>query len=119
MGNKKAFVYFIGVMTIYFLIRYLRTAISLPDFFRFHFTDLLFVPAMALFALIILRFIKKDEKLTIPFWTIFLQVVLVSFYFEFYLPNYQSHVHPYTSDPFDVLMYFVGGGMFVLLQREI
>lgn len=106
-------------MAIYFLIRWLRTVVSLPDFFRFHFTDLLFVPAMALFALIILRYIRKDEKLTIPFWTIMLQVFLVSIYFEYYLPKYMRHVHPYTSDSLDVLMYFAGGTIFIFLQRKI
>jgi amino acid permease len=117
--NKKAILWFAGIMCVYFTARGLRLAVDLPDFFRFHLTDLLFVPAMSLFALILIRRFKKDESLQIPRLTVFAQVVLISIFFEYYLPTYRSHIHPYTSDPVDVLMYFTGGVLFLVLQRKI
>jgi len=120
MVKRKAYFWFGGIMAGYFIVRTLRTTCpELPDFVRFHLTDLLFVPAMSLFALILIRKIKKDDCLRIPFWTVLLQVVLVSIYFEYYLPVFRSHVHPYTSDPIDVVMYFLGGFLFMALQWRI
>ena len=119
MAKRKAYIYFYGIMMVYFIIRWLRSRFDLPDFIRFQFTDLLFVPAMSLFALIVIRLIKRDDNLRIPVWTVFFQVILVSVYFEYYLPTYQANVHPYTSDKMDVFMYFIGGGIFVVLQQRI
>ena len=118
MGNKyKAHIAFVLLMLVYFLIRYLRIiAPNLPDFLRFYFTDLLFVPAMSLFALIIIRFMKRDESITIHWLTVLIQVVVVSIYFEWYLPNHTTKDHIHVSDWLDCAMYATGGWAFVLTQ---
>jgi len=112
--------YFLGLMFAYLLVRYLRVSVDmLPDFFRFYLTDLLFVPTMSIFALIAVRLLKRDRTLRIPAHYVFIQVVLVSLFFEWYLPNYSSKAHWYTSDLLDVLMYVIGGFLFLLLQRRL
>jgi hypothetical protein len=73
---------------------------------------------MCLFALIIIRLIKCDKTIVISTGMIFIQVLLVSVYFEWYLPKYKSHVHPYTSDLWDVVMYVLGGILFWGLQQR-
>ena len=104
-------------MIIYFLIRYLRVSFpNLPEFFRYHLTDLLFVPAMSLFALIIIRFMKRNAEITVQWWAVAIQVVLITSYFEWYLPNNPPKGHIHISDWVDGLMYAMGGVLFILAQ---
>lgn len=117
MVKYKAHIVFVLLMSFYFLIRYLRVTVeNLPDFIRFHLTDLLFVPAMSVFALIIIRFLKRDSTLTIHWLSVALQVVIVSIYFEWYLPNNAPAGHIHVSDWIDCLMYAIGGVLFILTQ---
>ena len=119
MVKFKALIYFGAIMLLYFAIRYLRINIDHPsDFLRYHLTDLLFVPAMGFFALTFIRFIKQDHTLTISPLLIFIQVIFVSLYFEWYLPSYSpKRFEWYTSDLIDVGMYFLGGFLFLVIQR--
>lgn len=121
MARFRPHIFFVLIMLIYFFTRYLRsTSPELPDFFRYHFTDLLFVPAMGLFALIFVRLLKRDHNITIPGVYVLIQVVFVSLFFEWYLPNYSAQHSTYgwyTSDYVDCIMYSLGGGIFLLIQR--
>lgn len=117
MVKHRAHIAFVIIMSAYFLIRYLRSTVEhLPDFVRFHLTDLLFVPAMSLFALIILRFTRRDPTLRVHWTSIAIQVVLVCLYFEWYLPNNTPKGHVHIADLVDCLMYIIGGVTFILLQ---
>ena len=107
-------------MISYFIVRYVRVSFTnLPDFIRFYLTDLIFVPAMSVFALIAVRYLKRDSKIRIPAHLVFIQVAFVSVFFEWYLPNFSSKVDWYTGDLFDVVMYVLGGFAFLLIQRKI
>lgn len=120
MVKMRAVTWFVSIMIVYFVVRYVRMmALLNSDFINFHLTDLLFVPAMCLFALIAVRWIKKDDSISIKPWMVGVQIVFVSVYFEWYLPNYRSQIHPYTSDITDVLMYFLGGVIFLMIQRRL
>lgn len=117
MAKYKAHIAFVLLMSVYFLIRYLRVRVeNLPDFVRYHLTDLLFVPVMSLFALIIIRFIKRDSTITIHWLAVMVQVAVVSIYFEWYLPNNSPEGHIHVSDWIDCLMYAIGGVLFILAQ---
>lgn len=74
---------------------------------------------MCLFALIFTRWIKRDHTLTIPTIYVLLQTIAVSFYFEWFLPKYYGRPGWYTSDFGDILMYIMGAGIFLILQRKI
>lgn len=117
MANYRPHIVFGFVMIIYFAIRYIRiTFHDIPHFVRYYFTDLLFVPAMCLFALLVLRCLKRNRTLTIPWFAVLIQVVLVSLYFEWYLPMYPPKGHTHVADVFDCLMYVLGGIGFLILQ---
>ena len=117
MVKYRAHIAFVVLMFSYFLIRYLRFAFDvLPDFLRFHLTDLLFVPTMSLFALIILRFTRRDPTLKVHWLSVAVQVVIVSVYFEWYLPNNSPEEHIHVSDLVDCVMYALGGIIFILFQ---
>lgn len=107
-------------MFLYFIVRFVRIVFpEAPDFIRFYLTDVLFVPAMALFALIFGRLIKNDQTLKISTLLLFVQTSLIAFYFELYLPFYSSRSAEYTSDLWDVLMYFIGAIIFVIIQKRL
>lgn len=102
-------------MIVYFLVRW-ALIFGETGILRWYLTDLLFVPAMCTFALILVRLIKRDPTLTIPARNIFFQVFAVSVYFEWYLPNQNAK---YTSDPWDIVMYVLGGFLFLLVQKRL
>ncbi len=105
-------IYFVAIMLCYFLVRYIRIDVDSPaHFVEYYLTDLLFVPAMSLFALIFVRLLKMSAKIKISPLLILTQVLLVSLYFEVYLPKITS----YVSDPIDILMYVLGGFIFFLI----
>lgn len=118
MAKFRPHFWFVGLMTIYFIIRYLRVNIDgLPDFIRFYATDILFVPAMTCFALIFTRILKRDHTLMIPIYMVLIQTAIISLYFEWYLPTYKSKPGWYTSDWVDVIMYFIGAILYLTIQK--
>jgi hypothetical protein len=120
MGNRKLWLWFLGLMTLYFSARLLRIHFdAIPIFFKYYFTDLLFIPTVSIFALIFVRLIKRNNTILISAWLIGVLIVWLSLYFEWYLPTYKSHIHPYTSDWIDVLMYCFGGLLFLWMQKKI
>ena len=118
MVKYRAPLVFLGIMILYFVIRFIRAHFVTPDFIEFYFTDLLFVPAMGVFSLIFVRLIKREPEAVIPIGAVLFQTLLISAYFEWYLPFY-SGKYGHTSDLIDVVMYILGGGLFILLQRKI
>jgi hypothetical protein len=117
-GKYIPHILFLVIMTIYFITRVVRVTSDVL-FIKYYLTDLLFVPAMCLFALIFTRLIRRDSTLLIPSLYVFIQVILVSLFFEWYLPKHGMYGNTYTADPYDAVMYFVGGIIFIVLQRTI
>ncbi len=115
---KRPLYLFLITMLVYGLTRYLRQRWQLPVFFEFYFTDLLFVPAMCLFSLVFLRLLKRNPSLTIPWHYVLFQTLLISLYFEWYLPVTCTNAPCYVSDMSDVICYFTGAGLFLLLQNS-
>jgi hypothetical protein len=102
-------------MIAYFLVRW-ALIFGETGFLRWYLTDLIFVPAMCTFALIAVRRIKKDSTAIIPARNIYLQILLVALYFEWYLPDQDAK---YTSDPWDIVMYIIGGFIFIGIQKRL
>ena len=118
MVKYRAHSFFVLIMLAYIIVRVLRARVpDLSPFVRYYFTDLLFVPAMSLFALIIIRWQRNDARLLIPWYAIAVQVVLVSIYFEWYLPRNTPEGHLHVTDLIDCVMYAFGGVLFFGLQR--
>lgn len=74
---------------------------------------------MALFALMIGRWLKRDPTLKVSTSVVLLQTGIISVYFEWYLPYHSARSIEYTSDWLDVLMYFVGAILFLLIQKRL
>ena len=120
MVRYRLHTYFVLLMFFYFSVRIIRVGVNdISDFIRFYLTDLIFVPTMALFSLIFVRFLKRNQTIRISPSLVFFQVVLVSLFFEWYLPNYSAKSDWYTSDPWDVFNYILGGFIFLLIQRTV
>lgn len=103
---------------LYLSTRYLRLHVDgLPSFIAFHFTDLLFIPMQLTICLIVLRFLKRNNTLTIPVALAFVNTMSMSVLFEWYLPIYKGSVLQ-TADITDALMYFLGAVLFLLMQRK-
>lgn len=107
-----------AVMLLYAIIRILRYHFQLPTFFANYLTDLLFVPAMCLFALAAIRTIRRDHSIIIPWYYVLLQTIVVSAYFEWYLPATCAHEPCYVADAWDVLCYLVGACIYLVLQKH-
>lgn len=106
-------------MICYVILRFLRIRHpELPSFVKFQLTDLIFVPAMSTFALVFTRLIKRDQSLLIPKLTILLLVICMSFLFEWYLPTYGYADNIYTADYLDVVMYGLGGLIYLFVQER-
>ena len=118
MARYRPHIIFAGIMLFYFLVRWYRP-MSESIFIKHYLTDLLFVPAMCLFALIFLRLIRRDNSLLIPISFVILQTIFVSIYFEWYLPTYHGRPGWYTADWLDILMYFLGAVLFTFIQRKL
>lgn len=109
--------YFLGCIIIYSLIRILRAEkIPVPDFVNGQITDLICIPFVLMICLAVVRAIKKDEKLQLKPWLVFLICVEYSIIFEWMLPAKSSI---YTSDILDVVMYFIGGFLFLIIQKRM
>lgn len=115
MVKQRSIPFFLALMLVYFLVRW-AYIFGETGILRFYLTDLLFVPAMCTFGLIGVRWIKRDRTLQLRWLHVFSQVLFVSWYFESYLPS----SHPkYTGDPIDVVMYVLGGFIFLAVQKKL
>jgi len=115
MAKHRDISLFLGLMGLYFLVRW-AYIFGTTGFLRWYLTDLLFVPAMCIFGLILIRRLKNDPSIRIPWYSVLLQVTVVSIYFEWYLPSKNLQ---YTSDPIDIIMYVLGGIAFLVIQRKL
>ncbi len=88
---------------------------ELPVFFTSYADDLLVVPFTLGLVLIVVRWIKKESEVQLPFYLVVICVVVFSVYFEFYLP-YQDE--RFTSDLVDALCYLIGGVFFYLAMNR-
>jgi hypothetical protein len=105
----------------YFLVRVLKKqpGIDLPLFFKNYYTDLIFIPVGLGFGYLVVKLLKRPNEVKIPVGIIIAQVIFNSIVFEYYLPNYASNSKGYTADPWDVVMYVLGGLIFWAWCRMI
>ena len=99
MAKYKAHLFLLVFLSMYLFVKLLiKNDLVDSFFFRFYFTDLLFVPSMCLFALIGVRSLKRDNKIRIPVKYVFAQTVFVSILFEYVLPSSQTYAKLQTAD---------------------
>lgn len=99
-------------LIIYFLQ---KLNVPLPKLVNNYVNDFLIIPIVLFICLLFLQRIKKDKSFTLSLGIILYVCFLYSLLFEFIFPKYLAR---YTSDSFDVLMYFLGGITFFILQKR-
>lgn len=111
---KKPIVWliFITATVVYILQQFQFT---LPPLINNYLNNLLCMPVVLTLCLIVLQFIKKNYRLTIPIFVIVSITVYYIVYFEWFLPKINSR---YTADPLDAVLYITGAIAFYIMQKR-
>lgn len=107
------FIFSILTGTIVYLAQ--KNNFHLPSFIQFYLNDFLIIPILLTISLYILRWSKNDKNYKIPLSIVLYSCLLYSFLFEYFLPKFHLR---YTSDFIDVILYFAGGIIFYILQKN-
>ncbi|SEE24892.1 hypothetical protein [Polaribacter dokdonensis] len=102
---------FIG--TVIYCLQYFN--VPLPNFLNNYLNDFLIIPIALFICLLFLRWSRNDSSFTLKLPVILYLCSLYSLIFEFILPQQLTR---YTADPIDVILYFLGGFTFYLLQNK-
>jgi hypothetical protein len=89
--------------------------ILLPRLVRFYVNDFLIIPIVLYISLFVIQKIKRNKSLQLSLVNIIYLSALYSVIFEYWLPKF--HIR-YTADLMDVLLYFLSGIIFYLLQKK-
>lgn len=90
-------------------------SISVPVFLSSYLADLLCLPFILSFFVLIVRFLKRQETFQLSLPMIAFGVIYISFVFEYWLPHYYPK---HTADPMDVVFYALGGVFYFLFQNR-
>jgi hypothetical protein len=89
--------------------------IVLPKVINNYLNDFLIIPIVLFFSLIFLRWSRNNKSFTISLPIILYLCTMYSVLFEYIFPKYLIR---YTSDFIDVLLYFLSGFIFYILQTK-
>ncbi len=101
--------YFVGWLTYFLVFIAKKTGFQLPDFFQFYYADLLAIPLVLGAASYLLKRYTSNATFSLSIPKVLFACAYFSVLFEWILPMYSSS---YTSDPMDVICYFIGGGLY-------
>ncbi len=103
---------FLTALAVYLLQQF---GVQLPTLIHNYLNNLLCMPLVLTICLIVLQFIKKNYRLTIPIFAIASITIYYILYFEWYLPKVNDR---YTSDPIDGVLYVLGAIGFYFIQKR-
>jgi len=92
-----------------------QIGLPLPRLVNNYVNDFLCMPIVLFICQFIVRKIKSSNTIIIPLPVILLITAYFSFYFEYYLPNFNFR---YTGDFIDVILYFLGAAFFYWTQNS-
>jgi hypothetical protein len=87
--------------------------VPLPSWINSYVNDFLCMPILLYLCRYVVRFLRSDSELLLPYPPIFLLTLFYAVYFEAYLPDIDPR---YTADIHDVFLYFAGSGFFIGMQ---
>ncbi|WP_310283824.1 hypothetical protein [Flavobacterium piscis] len=90
--------------------------IDIPFWINNYVNDFLCLPVVLGYITLLFRWLKKDKTYKISLWAVLCLASYYSFYFEYYLPAYNTR---YSADIIDVFLYFSGGLFFYLLNTAL
>ncbi|WP_422106456.1 hypothetical protein [Winogradskyella sp.] len=88
---------------------------DLPIIINNYVNDFLIIPICLTISLFILRFTRNEQHYYLRLHHVVYLALFYSVLFELILPQYNER---YTSDPIDILLYFLSGFLFYTLQRK-
>lgn len=91
-----------------------RLKVPLPALINNYVNDLLCLPLTLGVITYIIRWLKKDVFFELSFVFVILLSGFYSFYFEYYLPQFNSR---YTADWIDVILYFSGAFAYFFIGK--
>lgn len=91
-----------------------RLKVPLPKLINNYANDLVCLPLALGVITYIIRWLKKDVFFELSFVFVILLSGFYSFYFEYYLPQFDSR---YTGDWIDVILYFSGAFAYFFVER--
>ncbi|MCD8440570.1 hypothetical protein [Tenacibaculum finnmarkense] len=91
-----------------------KMSFKLPQIVQFYVNDFLIMPMVLTISLVVLRWSKNNKNYQIPLWIILYSCSFYAFLYEYILPKFYQR---YTADRIDVLLYFIGGFIFFILQK--
>lgn len=97
---------------VYLWTLYLKFFDPSDSLLNHYLADLVCIPIVLYLSVSILRIFKRDATFELSKLMVLFAVIYFSFLFELVLPFISNK---YTSDWFDVLCYFIGGGIYVLI----
>ena len=90
--------------------------VNIPFWVDHYINDLLCMPIVLSISLAVIRFIKSEKQLYVPFSIILILTLYFSLHFEWLMPQLSSR---YTSDIIDVILYFSGAILFYRFQKQL
>lgn len=92
-----------------------RLNLSVPSLINNYVNDFLCLPILLGVISFVIRRLKNDYSFRLPFLFVIILASYYSFYFEQYLPRFNSR---YTADWIDVILYFLGGFAFLIAEKH-
>ncbi|NNC82547.1 MAG: hypothetical protein HKN79_03140 [Flavobacteriales bacterium] len=102
------------IYSVHLLVRFSEH--SSPEWINSYLGDLLCMPILLSFTLLVLRYVTRLPRFVLGPMHILVSVIYVSLVFEWLLPHC---FYRYTSDPIDVGMYVLGARIYLLLQENL
>lgn len=90
--------------------------IKLPWIISNYLNDLLCMPLVLSLSLVIIRILKKDDKLYVPLVVVVIVTLYYAFHFEWLIPKFNAR---YTADAIDVALYSFGAFLFYRFQKQL
>lgn len=92
-----------------------RLNMELPSLINNYVNDFLCLPILFGSISFVFRWLKKDNSFKFSLISILLMASYYSFYFEYYLPQFNSR---YTADWIDIFLYFLSGLTFFFYEKH-
>ncbi|MFV8281690.1 hypothetical protein ACNKXS_09105 [Christiangramia marina] len=107
---------FILYVLIFLLFEALKfTGVHFPEWTTSYLNDFLCMPIILTICLKMAHYLTKDRSIKISIAQALVLTCFYAIYFELILPQF---VDRYTADLVDVLLYFIGATLFLLLQAS-
>ena len=110
---RKYIVIFGGIGAFIYVIQ--KWGGDLPWWMAHYMNDFLCMPIVLFLCRSVVRLLRSNHSLQLPFPLILLLTLYFAFYFEYYLPQVNTR---YTADIWDVVLYFLGSIFFYLMERR-